>query len=101
MTPTDGIGQVTTDLKGIRKTVHEAKKIIGRKGTGTAEDSAAAAEKLEAALTRIAELDNTVKQVTGEIKKEQRPRLLRRRNWPKSSRLPGPPSRRGTTTRRR
>ena len=70
MTPTDGIGRVTTDLKGIRKAVHEAKKIIGRKGTGTAEDSAATAEKLEAALTRIAELDNTVKQVTGEIKKE-------------------------------
>ena len=70
MTPTDGIGQVTTDLKGIRKAIHEAKKIIGRKGTGTAEDNAAAAEKLETALTRIAELDNTVKQVTGEIKKE-------------------------------
>ena len=70
MTPTDGIGQVTTDLKSIRKAIHEAKKIIGRKGTGTAEDSAAAAEKLEAALTQIAELDNTVKQVTGEIKKE-------------------------------
>ena len=70
MTPTEGIKQVATDLKSVQEVIRAAKKVIGRKGGGAAEDNVVAMEKLEEALNMTMELGGTVKRVTGELKKE-------------------------------
>ena len=74
MTLTEGIKRVETDLKSIRAAIRAVRKdVAGRKGAESG-DNAAAAEKLDALLGMVDGLGSTVRQVTGEIKKETKAR---------------------------